>query len=82
MVAKYTFVKPELTFLHMQKLAKVLEQHYFHIQLLPVLHMLQLFSKIVLGDSNAERTYMLQRARILFNLGLKVDGEQLQAKAE
>ena len=25
MVAKYTFVKPELTFLHMQKLAKVLE---------------------------------------------------------
>ena len=25
MVAKYTFIKPELTFAHMQKLAKMLE---------------------------------------------------------
>ena len=40
MVAKYTFIKPELTYLHMQKVAKLLEQHYFHIQLLPVLSML------------------------------------------
>ena len=40
MVAKFTFVKPELTFLHLQKVAKLLDQYYFHIQLLPVLSML------------------------------------------
>ena len=82
MVGKYTFIKPELTFLHIQKVAKLLDQYYFHIQLLPVLSMLQLFCKDVLKDSIAEQTYMMQRARILFNLGLKGPGEQLQAKAE
>lgn len=76
MVAKYTFIKPELTFLHMQKVAKLLEQYYFHIQLLPVLSMLQLFSKQVLCDTISEKTYMLQRGRILFNLGLKDQGQK------
>ena len=82
MVAKYTFIKPELTFCHIQKVAKLLDQHYFHIQLLPVLSMLQLFAKDVLKDSIAEKTYMLQRARVLFNLGLKPEGTALQTKAE
>lgn len=82
MVAKYTFIKPELTFCHIQKIAKLLDQYYFHIQLLPVLQMLQLFAKDVLRDSIAEKTYMLQRARILFNLGLKQEGTALQTKAE
>ena len=44
--------------------------------------MLQLFSKDVLKDPIAEKTYMLQRARVLFNLGLKPEGNALQTKAE
>ena len=70
MVARFTFIKPELTFLHIQKVAKLLEQYYFHVQLLPVLSMLQLFAKDVIRDSIAEKTYMLQKARVLLNLGL------------
>lgn len=31
MVARYTFIKPELTFMHIQKVAKLLDQYYFHI---------------------------------------------------
>lgn len=29
MIAKYTFVKPELTFVHLKRIADLLEQHYF-----------------------------------------------------
>lgn len=59
MVAKYTFIKPELTFSHMQRLAKMLEQYYFHVQLLPVLQMLQLMARDVLQDPLSEKIYML-----------------------
>jgi len=31
MVAKWTFVKPELTFHHIMAVAALLEQHYFHV---------------------------------------------------
>ena len=51
MVAKYTFVKPELTLIHLKKIADLLEQHYFTIQLLPVLRLIELFSSDVIGDS-------------------------------
>ena len=74
MVAKYTFVKPELTYLHLQKVAKLLDQHYFHIQLMPVLSMLELFAKQVLNDPIAEKTYLLQKSRVLLNMGLKTLG--------
>ena len=50
MVAKFTFVKPELTFLHLKKVAALLEDHYFHVQMLPVLKLLELFSKEVIVD--------------------------------
>ena len=29
MIAKYTIVKPELTFVHLKRIADLLEQHYF-----------------------------------------------------
>lgn len=82
MVAKFTFIKPELTFMHIQKVATLLEDYYFHVQLLPVLQMLQLFAKDVLRDPISEKTYQLKRARILFNLGVKIEGEKLQNEAE
>ena len=82
MVAKYTFVKPELTFLHLKKVATLLEEHYFHIQMLPVLKMLELFSREVLTDPIMEKTYMLARSRLLYNLGLKEQGQQLAQQVE
>lgn len=44
MVAKYTFVKPELTFMHLKKIADLLEQHYFTLQLIPVLRLIEVFA--------------------------------------
>jgi len=82
MVAKYTFVKPELTFLHLKKVATLLEEHYFHIQMLPVLKMLELFSREVLGDPVMEQTHVLARSRLLYNLGLREQGQALAQQAE
>ena len=82
MVAKYTFVKPELTFLHLSKVAALLEAHYFHIQMLPVLKMLELFSKEVLRDPIMEQTHVLARSRLLYNLGLREQGQALAQQAE
>jgi hypothetical protein len=80
MVSKYTFIKPELTFLHLRKVATVLDEHYFHIQLLPVLRLLELFSKEVLADTIGEKTFVLQRCRLLSNLGQASLSEQVMQK--
>ena len=82
MVAKFTFVKPELTFLHLKKIATLLEEHYFHVQLLPVNKMLELFSKEVLADSIQEKTFVLARSRLLYNLGLKDQANKLSEQAK
>jgi len=44
MVAKFTFVKPELTFMHLKKVAQLLEQYSFTLQLIPVLRMIEVFA--------------------------------------
>lgn len=31
MVSKWTFIKPELTFFHLQNIANILEEHYFSV---------------------------------------------------
>ena len=77
MVAKFTFVKPELTFLHLKKVAALLEDHYFHVQMLPVLKLLELFSKEVIVDPIIEQTFVLSRSRLLYNLGLKDQADRL-----
>jgi hypothetical protein len=74
MVAKWTFVKPELTYLHLQKVADLLEQHYFSVQLMPVLAMMELFSKEVLTDPILTATNQLARGRLVMNLGLRDEG--------
>ena len=40
MISKYAFMKPELTLFHLQNVLKLLEDHYFSVQQLPVLHLL------------------------------------------
>ena len=44
MISKYTFMKPELTFFHMKNVLRLLEDHYFNIQQMPILHLLELFN--------------------------------------
>lgn len=77
MVAKWTFLKPELTYLHLKQICGLLEEHYFTLQMLPVLKLLELFSKDVLADSVQERTHVLARCRVLMNLGLKEQANEL-----
>ena len=81
MVAKWTFLKPELTFLHLKKVAELLESHYFSVQLLPVLAMVELFAKEVLADPILTSTAQLARGRLIMNLGLREEGLALQAKS-
>ncbi len=78
MVSKWTFVKPELTYYHLQNLANVLEDHYFSVQLLPVLEMLTLFGRVVLEDRKIEDISMLRKARLLMNFGLRTESDQLR----
>ena len=77
MVAKYTFVKPELTFMHLKKIADLLEQHYFTLQLIPVLRLIEVFASYVIDDQIQKQTASLTRARVLYNLGLKDLGNKL-----
>lgn len=71
MIAKWTFIKPELTFYHMQNVAQILEDHYFSLQILPVLEAIKFFSKVVLEDKKLEEILSLKKARLLYNLGMK-----------
>ena len=71
MISKWTFIKPELTFFHMQNIANILEDHYFSVQLLPVIEMINFFGKVVLEDRKVEDISLLRKARLLMNLGLR-----------
>jgi len=77
MISKYTFMKPELSLYHLQNVLKLLDDHYFSIQQLPILHVLQLFSDQVLNDQILVELAELKRARLLMNLGLGKDAEAL-----
>jgi hypothetical protein len=78
MVSKWTFIKPELTYFHLQNIAGILEDHYFSVQLLPVLEMINIFGKLVIEDRKVEDLFLLRKARLLMNLGLKQEGETLK----
>jgi hypothetical protein len=71
MIGRFTYVKPELTLLHLKKIAEILEQHYFTLQLVPVLKLIEVFSSEVIDDQIQKQTASLMRARVLYNLGLK-----------
>ena len=78
MVSKWTFIKPELTFYHLQNVANILEDHYFSVQLLPVVEMINIFGKLVLEDRKIEDLCILRKSRLLHNLGLKTESEALK----
>jgi len=78
MISKWTFIKPELTFFHLQNIANILEEHYFSVQLLPVTEMINFFGRVVLEDRKVEDISSLRKARLLMNLGLKTESEKLR----
>lgn len=59
MVAKFTFVKPELTFMHLKKVAQLLEQYSFTLQLIPVLRMIEVFAQDVIEVPIEKQTAQL-----------------------
>ena len=77
MISKISFMKPELTLYHIKNVLKLLEDHYFSIQQLPVLHLMQLFSKEVMDDKILHEVTMMKRARLTMNLGLKDLSDEL-----
>lgn len=79
MISKYAFMKPELTFYHLENVLQLLQDHYFSIQQLPVLHFMRLFSELVLGDQILEEVSALRQARLLMNLGLKSNADEAAA---
>jgi len=82
MIGKWTFQKPELTYLHLRKVADILDGQYFSIQLLPVLTLMEIFAGSVLGNPVLEQTHALQKSRLLLNMGMKVEGNKLYEKLD
>lgn len=80
MVSKWTFIKPELTFFHLQNVANILEEHFFSVQLVPVVEMINIFGKLVLEDKKIEDLCILRKSRLLHNLGLKNESEALKTQ--
>jgi hypothetical protein len=80
MVAKWTFIKPELTLYHLQNVLSLLEEHYFTLQMAPVLEIIKLFGKTVLEDKKFAEIMTLKKARLLMNLGLKAEGEAIKTQ--
>lgn len=77
MISKYAFMKPELTLFHLNNVYKLMEDHYFSIQQLPILFLLQIFNQEVLGDNILVELTILKRARLLMNFGLKSKAEAI-----
>lgn len=82
MIGKWTFTKPELTYLHLKKLAAILEGQLFSLQLIPVLKLLEIFAGMVLGSEILEQSHALHRSRVLMNIGLREEGCKLHDKIE
>lgn len=82
MIGKWTYSKPELSYLHLKKLADILESQLFTLQLIPVLQLLEIFAGQVLNSPVLEQAHALQRSRVLMNLGLKQEGQKLYEKIE
>lgn len=82
MVSKWSFIKPELTYYHLVNIANILEDHYFSVQLLPVVEMINLFGRIVLEDRKIEDISILRKARLLMNLGLRSESDALRQQWE
>ena len=59
MIAKWTFLKPELTYLHIKKICGLLEDQYFSVQMMPVLKLLEVFSSSVLENPILQQSHVL-----------------------
>ena len=82
MISKITFMKPESTLYHLKNVLRLLEDHYFTIQQLPVMQLIILFDQVVIEDPIQLQAAKLQRARLLMNLGLKDQAQAITQSVE
>lgn len=75
MISRFAFMKPALTLFHLQNVLRLLDSHMFTIQMLPLLHLLEVFAAEVISDKIVREVAQLQRCRLLMNLGLKDTAE-------
>lgn len=80
MIAKWAFQKPEITLYHINNIIQILEHHYLHIQMIPILKFAKLFSSIVLENTYYSNIFDLKLTRICYNFGLIISEEKIAAK--
>ena len=81
MVAKWAFTKPALTYEHLSHVVEICENHYLHVQLVPLLRFVSLYSGVVLEEPKLQQLAELRYARLLYNLGLQEKGTEVRTAA-
>ena len=82
MIAKWAYQKPEITLYHVNNIIQLLDYHYLHIQMIPVLKFAKIFSSLVLENEYYTSIYDLKLTRICYNFGLKISNESISNKIE
>ena len=82
MIAKWAFQKPEITLYHVNNIIQLLDYHYLHIQMIPVLKFAKIFSSLVLENDYYTSIYDLKLTRICYNFGLQISNESIASKIE
>lgn len=70
MIAKWAFQKPEITLYHLSQVLEILEAHYLHIQMIPVLKFSKLFASLVVENNYLSNVFDLRLVRLTYNFGL------------
>jgi len=70
MIAKWAFQKPEITLYHLGQILDLLESHYFHIQMVPILKFCKLFTSTVIENEYYSNIYDLRLIRITYSFGI------------
>lgn len=70
MIAKWAFQKPEITLFHVKQILDLLESHYLHIQMIPILKFAKLYSQLVLENEYYSNVFDLKLLRICYNFGM------------
>lgn len=70
MIAKWAFQKPEITLYHIGHILDLLESHYLHIQMIPILKFGKLFCSLVIENQYFSNLFDLKLVRITYNFGI------------
>jgi len=70
MIAKWAFQKPEITLYHINQTLYLLEAHYLHLQMVPVLRFAKFFCSLVIENDYYANVFDLKLIRVTYNFGL------------